>query len=60
MNTQGKSALAIAVAAAVGGVSGTADAVTYDATLTSLLVYSNNGTAGSPSNVTLVHGHLDV
>jgi hypothetical protein len=50
MDHKQKSALAIAVAAGLGGVS-VADAATYTASLTSILVYSNNGTGGSPSNI---------
>lgn len=54
MDHKQKSALAVAVAAGLGGMAATdvAEAATYSATLTSLLVYSNNGTAGSPSNIT--------
>jgi len=47
-----KTILATAVATAVGGVSGTADAATYLATLTQVLTYSNNGTAGTAGNIT--------
>jgi len=49
-----KAILATAVATAIGGVTtaDVADAATYTAELNSLLVYSNNGTGGSPSNIT--------
>ncbi len=53
MDNKQKSALAIAIAAGVSGmtVADDASAATYSATLTSMLTYSNNGTAGSPLNI---------
>lgn len=53
-----KAIMATAVATAIGGVTtaDVADAATYTATLNSLLVYSNNGTQGSPSNVSSTTG----
>jgi hypothetical protein len=45
-----KTALAVAVAASLGGVSTAANAATYNATLTGIFTYSNNGTAGTPGN----------
>ncbi len=51
MNTQGKSALAVAVAAAIGAAPDAADAALYTATLTQVLTYSNNGTAGTAANI---------
>jgi len=51
MDHKQKSALAVAVAAGIGGISA-ADAATYTATLTSVLTYSNNGTAGTAGNIT--------
>ena len=50
MDHKQKSALAIAVAAGLGGVSA-ADAAIYSATLTQVLTYSNNGTAGTAGNI---------
>ncbi len=47
-----KAILATAVATAVGGVSGAADAATVNATLTQVLVYGNQATAGSVGNIT--------
>lgn len=52
MNKQGKSVLGVAVATAIGGVSGVADAAVYTATLSQVLTYSNNGTAGTAGNIT--------
>jgi len=52
MKTQAKSILAGSVAAAVGAVPGVADATLYQATLTQVLTYSNNGTAGTAGNIT--------
>jgi hypothetical protein len=54
MDHKQKSALAVAVAAGLGGMAATdvAQAATFAATLTSVLTYSNNGTAGSPGNIT--------
>jgi len=52
MNTQGKSLLAVSVATALGGATGAADAAVYTATLTEVLTYSNQGTAGSAGNIT--------
>jgi len=46
-----KTILATAVATAIGGVSA-ADAAVYTATLTQVASFSNNGTAGSPGNIT--------
>ncbi len=53
MDHKQKSALAVAVAAGIGGMAATdvAQAATYAATLTSVLTYSNNGTAGSAGNI---------
>ncbi|MDH5255552.1 MAG: Ig-like domain-containing protein, partial [Gammaproteobacteria bacterium] len=51
MNTQGKSVLAVSVAAALGAVPDAADAAQYTATLTGVLTYSNNGTAGTAANI---------
>jgi hypothetical protein len=53
MDNKQKSALAIAIAAGVSGmtVADDASAATYSGTLTSILTYSNNGTAGSPLNI---------
>jgi hypothetical protein len=52
MDNKQKSALAIAIAAGISGmtVADDASAATYTATLSSILTYSNNGTAGSPLN----------
>ncbi|MBL8199926.1 MAG: hypothetical protein JNK40_03050 [Chromatiales bacterium] len=49
-----KAILATAVATAVGGVTtaDVADAAVYNAVLTQVLTYSNNGTAGSAGNIT--------
>ena len=54
MDHKQKSALAVAVAAGIGGMAATdvAQAATYAATLTGVLTYSNNGTAGSAGNIT--------
>jgi hypothetical protein len=46
-----KAILATAVATAVGGMSQAADAAVYNATLTQVLTYSNNGTAGTAGNI---------
>ena len=53
MDNKQKSALAIAIAAGVSGmtVADDASAATYSATLSSVLTYSNSGTAGSPLNI---------
>ena len=53
MDNKQKSALAIAIAAGVSGmtVADDASAATYSATLTAIATYSNNGTAGSPLNI---------
>jgi hypothetical protein len=49
-----KAILATAVATAVGGMTAADDAsaVTYNATLTQVLTYSNNGTGGTAGNIT--------
>ncbi|MBN8280089.1 MAG: hypothetical protein J0M16_05745 [Gammaproteobacteria bacterium] len=52
MDHKQKTALAIAVAAGIGGVSQQAAATVYTATLTQYATYSNNGTAGSNGNIT--------
>lgn len=49
MDHKQKSALAIAVAAGLGGIA-TADATVYTATLINVLTYSGQGTAGTPGN----------
>jgi hypothetical protein len=53
MDHKQKSALAIAIAAGIGGmtVADDASAATYSATLTQILTYSNNGTAGTALNI---------
>ncbi|MBL8200635.1 MAG: VPLPA-CTERM sorting domain-containing protein [Chromatiales bacterium] len=53
MDHKQKSALAVAVAAGIGGMAATdvAQAAVYTATLTQVLTYSNNGTAGSAGNI---------
>ena len=53
MDHNQKTALAIAIAAGVSGmtVADDAAATTYTATLTAIATYSNNGTAGSPLNI---------
>ena len=51
MDNKQKTALAVAVAAGIGGVSQQAAATVYTATLTQYAVYSNNGTAGTNGNI---------
>lgn len=50
MDQKQKGAIAVAVAAGLGGVQA-ADAATYTATLNQVLTYSNNGTAGTAANI---------
>jgi hypothetical protein len=53
MDNKQKTALAIAIAAGISGmtVADDASAATYSATLTQILTYSNNSTAGSSLNI---------
>ena len=60
MDNKQKTALAIAIAAGISGmtVADDASAATYSATLTSILTYSNNSTAGSALNISSSTGFV--